>query len=62
MTVDTRVSDLLWPPPVGDELLVIVFSNKAFLSCEIAESAPVIVFISKLFAMDRTTLPQHRSR
>jgi len=33
-----------------------------FLSCSDAEGEPVLVFVSKLFAVDKTALPQHRPR
>ena len=33
-----------------------------FLSCGIEDSDPVLVFVSKLFAMDKTALPQHQTR
>lgn len=33
-----------------------------FLSCGTADSSAVIVFITKLFVMDRQTLPQHQTR
>lgn len=33
-----------------------------FLSCGTADSSAVIVFITKLFVMDKQTLPQHQTR
>lgn len=33
-----------------------------FLSCSPDDSSPVILFISKLFAMEKSDLPQHQSR
>lgn len=33
-----------------------------FLACSAADSSPVIVFITKLFVMDRHTLPQYQTR
>uniref|UniRef100_A0AAX7VQ04 Elongation factor-like 1 n=1 Tax=Astatotilapia calliptera TaxID=8154 RepID=A0AAX7VQ04_ASTCA len=34
----------------------------AFLQCSSEENAPVIVFVSKMFAVDAKALPQHRQR
>lgn len=34
----------------------------AFLQCSSEEKAPVIVFVSKMFAVDAKALPQHRQR
>uniref|UniRef100_A0A3B4GWV7 Elongation factor-like 1 n=1 Tax=Pundamilia nyererei TaxID=303518 RepID=A0A3B4GWV7_9CICH len=34
----------------------------AFLQCSSEEDAPVIVFVSKMFAVDAKALPQHRQR
>ncbi|XP_030580024.1 elongation factor-like GTPase 1 isoform X2 [Archocentrus centrarchus] len=34
----------------------------AFLQCSSEENAPVIVFVSKMFAVDTKALPQHRQR
>lgn len=33
-----------------------------FLCCDVDESAPVIIFVSKLTVMDKTTMPQYQSR
>ncbi len=33
-----------------------------FLSCAMEDSEPVLVFVSKLFALDKTALPQHQAR
>ncbi len=33
-----------------------------FISCGVEDSSPVIVFVSKLFAMDKEALPQHEKR
>ncbi|CAN9506850.1 unnamed protein product [Ophioblennius macclurei] len=34
----------------------------AFLQCSSEEDAPVIIFVSKMFAVDTKSLPQHRQR
>ncbi|RVE74974.1 hypothetical protein OJAV_G00027200 [Oryzias javanicus] len=34
----------------------------AFLQCSSAEDAPVIIFVSKMFAVDAKALPQHKQR
>uniref|UniRef100_A0A3P9JAH6 Elongation factor-like 1 n=1 Tax=Oryzias latipes TaxID=8090 RepID=A0A3P9JAH6_ORYLA len=34
----------------------------AFLQCSSAENAPVIIFVSKMFAVDPQALPQHKQR
>uniref|UniRef100_A0A3B4UIW6 Elongation factor-like 1 n=1 Tax=Seriola dumerili TaxID=41447 RepID=A0A3B4UIW6_SERDU len=36
--------------------------NKAFLQCSSGENAPVIVFVSKMFAVDTKALPHNRQR
>ncbi|XP_039990398.1 elongation factor-like GTPase 1 isoform X2 [Xiphias gladius] len=36
--------------------------KRAFLQCSSGENAPVIVFVSKMFAMDTKALPQNRQR
>lgn len=36
--------------------------KQAFLQCSSGENAPVIVFVSKMFAVDTKALPQHRQR
>ncbi|GAA6075641.1 elongation factor-like GTPase 1 [Tachysurus ichikawai] len=36
--------------------------KKAFLECASEESAPVIVFVSKMFAVDSKALPQNKQR
>uniref|UniRef100_A0A8D3BZY3 Elongation factor-like 1 n=1 Tax=Scophthalmus maximus TaxID=52904 RepID=A0A8D3BZY3_SCOMX len=36
--------------------------KRAFLQCSSAENAPVIVFVSKMFAVDTKALPQNRQR
>ncbi|XP_023281330.1 elongation factor-like GTPase 1 [Seriola lalandi dorsalis] len=36
--------------------------NKAFLQCSSEENAPVIVFVSKMFAVDTKALPHNRQR
>ncbi|XP_071329087.1 elongation factor-like GTPase 1 isoform X2 [Trachinotus anak] len=36
--------------------------KRAFLQCSSGENAPVIVFVSKMFAVDTKTLPQNRQR
>ncbi|XP_062295656.1 elongation factor-like GTPase 1 [Scomber scombrus] len=36
--------------------------KKAFLQCSSEENAPVIVFVSKMFAVDSKALPQNRQR
>ncbi len=38
------------------------FFSPEFLTCDAEESSPVIIFVSKLAVMDKTTLPQHQSR
>ena len=37
-------------------------SLKAFLECSNEDTAPVIVFVSKMFAVDSKTLPQNKQR
>ena len=39
------------PPPPPD-----------FLACSPDEGAPLIVYVSKLFAMEKSDLPQHQNR
>uniref|UniRef100_UPI0037E8530F elongation factor-like GTPase 1 isoform X2 n=1 Tax=Semicossyphus pulcher TaxID=241346 RepID=UPI0037E8530F len=36
--------------------------KRAFLQCSSGEQAPVIIFVSKMFAVDTKTLPQNRQR
>ena len=39
-----------------------ILSLTDFLACSPDDSAPVILFISKLFAMEKSDLPQHQTR
>ncbi|XP_028999673.1 elongation factor-like GTPase 1 [Betta splendens] len=54
MSVGTRRFDTL--PKQTQEL------KTAFLHCSSGENVPVIVFVSKMFAVDTKALPQHRQR
>ncbi|XP_019935718.1 elongation factor-like GTPase 1 [Paralichthys olivaceus] len=54
MTVGARRFDSL--PKQTQEL------KKAFLQCSSGENSPVIVFVSKMFAVDTKALPQNRQR
>ncbi|KAK2853376.1 hypothetical protein Q5P01_006037 [Channa striata] len=54
MSVGTQRFDSL--PEKTQEL------KKAFLQCSSGENAPVIVFVSKMFAVDSKALPQNRQR
>ena len=39
-----------------------VFFSPDFIACSPDPNAPTVVFISKLFVVDSSTLPQHQSR
>uniref|UniRef100_A0A7N8Y2R5 Elongation factor-like 1 n=1 Tax=Mastacembelus armatus TaxID=205130 RepID=A0A7N8Y2R5_9TELE len=54
LSVGARRFDLL--PEQTQEL------KRAFLQCSSEENAPVIVFVSKMFAVDTKALPQNRQR
>ncbi|KAM9410199.1 elongation factor-like GTPase 1 [Pholidichthys leucotaenia] len=54
MSVGARRFDSL--PEATQEL------KTAFLQCSSSEDAPVVVFVSKMFAVDAKSLPQHRQR
>ena len=45
-----------------DLSLSLSLSLSDFLACSPDDSAPVILFVSKLFAMEKADLPQHQSR
>ena len=43
-------------------LLSMFFFAPDFIACSPDPSAPTVVFISKLFVVDSSTLPQHQAR
>lgn len=47
---------------VNCNVLCVCLSFVEFLSCDVDDSSPLIVYISKLFVMDKTTLPQYQTR
>ncbi|XP_060899710.1 elongation factor-like GTPase 1 isoform X1 [Labrus mixtus] len=54
MSVGVRLFDLM--PKQTQEL------KRAFLQCSSAENAPVIIFVSKMFAVNTKALPQNKQR
>ena len=43
-------------------LAVVFFFAPDFIACSPDPNAPTVVFISKLFVVDSSTLPQHQAR
>ncbi len=43
-------------------LFALCLSPVAFLDCSADETAPVIIFVSKMFAVDSKALPQNKQR